>query len=304
MADQKTDAAATPAAGGTTGAAPAPAAAPTPSGDAQAGGRSPVAAAPSPSTVTTPAAAPAPGPDPDDEVLQGQPDNLKQLYKQLPPEIRAANNKIFTEKAQKIAGDAKLIESLKQHPKEFAAALAEKVGLKVQPEATPAASAAKSLTEELSPFFEGDTKAAAAFEGLLTKVIESKIAPIQATHEQAIQNHLISEAQASEARFLAKHPDAKQYEAQIGDYMAKVQPGPDVSDDEFLEMAYAYVTRDVRNAAQVVATVERLTDGNAATAGTGSRASENVPVASAPPREFPSSTEAIAAALRGERWER
>lgn len=292
--------AATPPQGNQGAAAATPAS--TPAGHTQAGGQPPVAATPSPSTVTTAAAAPAA--DPDDELLAGQPDSLKEAYRQLPPEIRAANNKVVTEKFQKIAGDAKLIEHLKTHPKEFAAALAEKVGLHLQPEPTPAAVAAKSMTEELTPFFEGNAQAAAAFEGLLTKVIESKIAPIQATHEQAVQQALLSEATASEARFLAKHPDAKQHEAAIGDFMSKIQPGPSLTDDEFLEMAYSWATRNTRSAAQTVATVEALTNGNAATAGTGSRASEGVPVAAAPPQDLPTSVQAIAAALRGERWER
>jgi hypothetical protein len=279
--------------------APAPVKSAAPAGDTQAGGQPPVAAAPSPSTAPT-----ANAPDPDAAFLEGQPDNLKELYKQLPPEIRAANNKVVTEKLQKVAGDVKLVEALKTNPKEFAAALAAKVGLNVAPVPTPAAVAAKSLTEELSPFFEGNTQAAAAFEGLLAKVIDSKLAPIQETHERATQQALLSEAQASEARFLAKHPDAKQYEAAIGEYMTKIQPGPDLTDDEFLEMAYSWATRDVRSAAQTVETVERLASGNAATAGTGSRSSEGAPVSSAPPQDLPTTTQAIAAALRGERWER
>lgn len=296
---------------GTPGAQPA--AAPTPAGHAQAGGQPPVAAAPSPSTVpkadapaatpAAPAAAPAATPDADAAFLEGQPDSLKELYAKLPPEIRAANNKAYSERMMKHADRVKLADTIIANPREAAIALAQKAGLKLQPEPTPAAVAAKSLTEELTPFFEGNTQAAAAFEGLLTKVIEAKLQPMQETHERATQQALLSEAQASEARFLAKHPDAKQHEAAIGEYMTKVQPGAGVSDDEFLEMAYSWATRDARSAASVMETVERLADGNAATAGSG-RGADGAPIATAPPQDLPTTTQAVAAALRGERWER
>lgn len=283
--------------------AAAPPASPTPDGQTPAEGHQPVAAAPPPSTTPTP--------DSDPEELQGYTDEqLKAAYRSLPPEIRKANNKIFTERTMKLsarekelAGKEKIFQVLQSNPKEFLKALAAQTGLKVVEEpivATP--DPEEALLEEMAPFFGGDKDTARKFVPVLHKVAERVVAPLKQVHEESVVQAKAREAEASVSAFAAKHPDWKQHEAAMAEVMNLYRPGPNVSDGDYLEMAYTLVTRDQRSAQQAQGLVDKIAAAAAHTSGQGSQAATGADVSDGPPSEFPSPAQAARAALQGKKW--
>lgn len=291
-------------AGESAAAAPAPitpgnGAAP-PAGDTPAEGQSAKAAAPSPSTDPTP--------EPEPEELASYTDaDLKAAYKSLPDAVRKANQKIFTETKMKLGDAGRLGEALLKDPVAFAKELAKKLNLKVEDTPQPGAPAtpqeqAKAVTDELVPFFRGDVASAKAFESVLTRVINDANKPYREAAQAAAQESVMRAAEASKTAWLAKHPDASKHEKAMGEYMLRVTVADDVSDEEFLDMAYSYATRNERASASAQESVDRLNASAAAQAGNGTAPAGAAPIAPAPPQANPTASQAVAAALRNERW--
>lgn len=272
----------------------------TPPGDTPAEGQGAKAAEPSPST---------PAPEPDPPELEGYTDEeLKAAYRALPEPVRRANNKIFTERMQKIGDDAKVAELLRRDPEGFYRALAEKLGREVAPANAPAApptpaATAKKIAEQMAPFFNGDVNSATMFEGILRGLISEETAAIRETQAKAVEQALVAEGQAELSSFLKAHPDAKQHEQAMFDFLQRFPPTPEVPAQDSLLAAYLWATRNTRAVATAQAEVDRLAAAAAATAGNGTPAAGAAPIAPAAPSKFPSVAEAAAAAIQGIRWQ-
>lgn len=274
----------------------------TPPGDAPAEGQSAKAAEPSPST---------PAPEPDPPELEGYTDEeLKAAYRALPDAVRKANNKIFTERMQKLGDDAKIADLLRRDPEGFLTELGKRLGREIAPAAsttaaapaTPAATA-KKIAEQMLPFFNGDANSATMFEGILRNLISEETAAIRETQAQAVHQALIAEGQAELATFKKAHPDALQHEKAMFDFLQRFPATDDVPAQERLEAAYLWATRNQRAVATAQAEVDRLAAAAAATAGNATAAAGAAPIAPAAPSKFPTAAEAAAAAMQGIKWQ-
>ena len=136
-------------------------------------------------------------------------------------------------------------------------------------------------------------------------MVEAQTQPLKAQMVQQTQQAQVREAQSNIEAFKSTHPDFPKYEQEMLQLMNRMRPGEDMTHQEFLELAYSYVTRGKSNAQTVKETVEQLN--RAAANAQASNASQGVTasrVATGPPAgKLPTFREAAEAAARGETWQ-
>lgn len=232
-------------------------------------------------------------------------------------------NKAFTTKTQVLAEKRKgvekwdrLITALDTNPdqtlEELAAARGFKLskseksadGKKVTTE-TPADQVKQEIDQALAdmpdelkflkPYFE-------KFAAKLTSSIDSKMKPIQESHQQMTNQAIETQTAATLKSFSTAHPGWEKHETKMLEIAQKIQPSGKMPEFEYLETLYNLATANQTNAERTKKVVDKINKSAAAAETVGSGVSEKQVVHALPSPDKRGIREAYEAAKRGERW--
>jgi len=202
-----------------------------------------------------------------------------------PKALRAALNKAFTEKTQKLSEEKKTFESQKEalgqyqhlierwnaNPKEVVQALAKQAGVDIPSVETKAEakSAAKSLTDELKeslgPEFEFlAERLAPGLERAILKVAGQTVEPIRQQAKALEAQQASKDVEVDMQRMTEKHPDWKKYEGKMYELGQELLPAKNPKTGKYptalehMERLYLLATMDVREAEAAKKAVKRI----------------------------------------------
>lgn len=240
-----------------------------------------------------------------------------------PAKQRAELNKRWTQKTQELAAQrkaiephAELIKALQTDLPGTVRQLAQQAGLTVAPKpeekaavetaASIADASAEAVKQALGPeldFLAGPlTKAIQTVAEQVAKTVAAQaVKPLEEQTSQIVSHAATEQVKAIEAAFAQKHPDWKQYEPRMVELGQTMQPGPGMTELDYLESLYKLASFDDQIAAAGKKAVVRLAKG-AEDAEREPQSVKETQVQKTPPANATLS-DAFAAAKRGERWE-
>jgi len=202
-----------------------------------------------------------------------------------PKALRAALNKAFTEKTQKLSEERKSVESqreaLEQYqqlneqwqsdPRGVIQALAKQAGIDLPSVETQvqAKSAAKSMVDELKESLGPDLeflaeRLAKPLESIILRTAHQAVAPIQQKAAAIERQQIEKDVDTDLARMTEKYPDWKKHEPQMLKLGQVLQPAKDPATGKYpttmehLERLYLLSTMDVREAEATKKAIERM----------------------------------------------
>jgi hypothetical protein len=197
-----------------------------------------------------------------------------------------ALNQAWTQKTQALSAQQKQLEpliqlakGLSESPQKTIQELARSLNVELSPSASPEKAAAvaaettanllDSLRESLGPEYDflADKIAPAIEQAIRNKtadIIGREIEPIRQQARQREEEAVVQRVDLNIEAFSKKHPDWKQYEAQMSDIGKRLVPqhdpqtGQPASWESYMEDLYFLATKDVREADIAKRTIERM----------------------------------------------
>lgn len=257
--------------------------------------------------------------DPNDLVSDAQFASIQAQFPGDPAKQRAELNKAFTQKTQKLAPYAKLIESYEKDAKATIETLAKQHGLTVGPpvESTATTTTAATIADqaiaqvkaslgpELDFLAEPLGKAIHQVAELVAKsVTESTVKPLQEQQTQITTRAAKEQVASVMKQFETKYPDWKTHEPAMETLSRQIQPNG-MAELDYLDLLYSHVTREAREKTVAEsATKKALEKMTKAAEGAETRTDSTSETKVKETRKSPNSIqEAFAMAKRGERVE-
>lgn len=242
------------------------------------------------------------------DALKGDP---AKLFKEL--------NKAGTKKFQKLSARTaalkpfeNFINAYNENPRAAAAALASKLGIKIQDDEAEVRSKQKAATvgeqiadkvkEALGPAYEDLAEPISkAIRESVSLLVDDAVKPLKEGQDQLITDSAQREAENVMKAFTEKHPDWKKHEGRMTQLTRQLPVGEGVSEAEYLEMIYTLATAPGLKGDAAKKAAKRMNE--AAKKSSNDRTVPDSAVSKSPAGKNPTFGEAAAAAARGEVFE-
>lgn len=252
--------------------------------------------------------------DPDDEAFESLTEKQKQAFRNLPPEVRKANDAYFTRRAQAFSSleqnaqmGAQLIEAIKRNPRAALLEAAETLGVQLVPQAPDAEVQAllSSVENALKDVPEIGGEKAKTIAAALAEAVKLATKPAKDEAAKLVKQTSLTNATSAFTAFAKTHPDWKKYEPQLNKLLDEL-PRPDgVKWETHLDRLYVIASRGAGIARATKKAVNKSKEAAARRTGSDRRptSTSSKRVAPAPPSKFPTLEEAAEAASQGIQWE-
>lgn len=270
------------------------------------------AASPEPSTAAADA--------PSEEEFEGDSLLSKEEYSKLkddPKALRKALHTAFTRKTQELAPYSRVVEALRRDPQAAVRQLARELDIPLADlmpqgstdQADPATPdpEVEELRSTLSDALGEDLagKLLPAFQKIVAKTVEERVAPLTEAQERQLMESAIAESESVVNGFKGAYPDYEKYEPRMLELAAEIQPAPGMDESKYLGVLYRLAKSEASEGDKTKVVIDRIKKSaeksEPITAGTPS-----AQVSKRPPNLTGKALirAAVQAASRGETWER